>query len=146
MYIKLIYLIVFFFSDSFNMSELAPCQEPIDLVFAVDASSDLKFKEFEEEKNFVYKVASGFSVSESSTHVGVVTYGHSASADITFRHGSDMNRLLSSVRKLQKQRLGHKIHTALTVARRFLFGSRGNYTVANRYFLHDIFDFTFTNL
>ena len=94
-------------------------------MFAVDASSDLKEDQFKKIKEFISTVSYSFVVSKSSSHVGVVTYGHGAAPDIAFTTGSDMERLSAAISNLAAQRRGDKLHTGLRVARKLLFGSKG---------------------
>ena len=46
----------------------------MDLVFALDSSSDVAANQWTQQKEFMKKVADGFQVQESATHAGVVAY------------------------------------------------------------------------
>ena len=46
----------------------------MDLVFALDSSSDVAANKWTQQKHFMKKVAHGFQVMETGTHAGVVAY------------------------------------------------------------------------
>ncbi|XP_074627228.1 uncharacterized protein LOC141885237 isoform X4 [Acropora palmata] len=50
------------------------CPQAMDLVFALDSSSDVAANEWTQQKDFMKKVAHGFQVKETGTHAGVVAY------------------------------------------------------------------------
>jgi len=46
----------------------------MDLVFALDSSTDVATNQWTQQKDFMKKVAGGFQVQEGGTHAGVVAY------------------------------------------------------------------------
>ena len=50
------------------------CPHAMDLVLALDSSTDVADEQWKQQKDFMKKVADGFQVQEASTHAGVVAY------------------------------------------------------------------------
>lgn len=50
------------------------CTHVMDLVFALDSSSDVSADQWTQQKFFMSKAANAFQVQESGTHAGVVAY------------------------------------------------------------------------
>ena len=46
----------------------------MDIVFALDSSSDVAEDQWKEQKDFMKKIAEGFSIQEDGTHAGVLAY------------------------------------------------------------------------
>ena len=54
----------------------------MDVVFALDSSSDLSSSDYSQQKNFVLTMINAFTISVAKTHVGVITVGETARRDI----------------------------------------------------------------
>ena len=54
----------------------------MDVVFALDSSGDLSFSDYSQQKNFVLTMINAFTISDTKTHVGVITVGETARRDI----------------------------------------------------------------
>lgn len=50
------------------------CPHAMDLVFALDSSSDVDENQWTQQKDFMKKVADGFNIQDSGTHAAVVAY------------------------------------------------------------------------
>ena len=53
----------------------------MDVVFALDSSSELSPSDYNQQKNFVLSMINFFTISDSKTHVGVITVGDTARKD-----------------------------------------------------------------
>ena len=50
------------------------CLHQLDIVFALDSSTDVASNQWTQQKEFMKKVVDGFQVGEGGTHAGVVAY------------------------------------------------------------------------
>ena len=50
------------------------CSQGLDIVFALDSSSDVAEDQWKEQKDFMKKIAEGFQIQEDGTHAGVLAY------------------------------------------------------------------------
>ena len=54
----------------------------MDVVFALDSSNALTPSDYDQQKKFVLDMINAFTISDSQTHVGVLTVGDTARKDI----------------------------------------------------------------
>lgn len=94
-------------------------------MFVVDTSSEINKEQFKKVKEFIRSVSYSFVVSKANTQVGVVTYGHYATPEITFRTGNNLKQLSAAITNLGTQRRGDKLHAGMRIARKLLFESKG---------------------
>jgi len=57
----------------------------MDVVFALDSSAELSTSDYNQQKNFVLTMINAFTISDTKTHVGVITVGEFARKDIELR-------------------------------------------------------------
>ncbi len=102
----------------------------MDLVFAIDTSSDVDSSKFDQMKNFIKASLQSYQVSPSRDHVGIITYGENAKTSLPLSRGSNNNNIRSILDSMPRVDGQRKISSAVEHARRTAFslseGSRGN--------------------
>lgn len=76
----------------------------MDVVFALDSSSELTTSDYDQQKNFVLTMINAFTISDSKTHVGVITVGDTARKDIELTEHTQPGILKARVAGLPAKR------------------------------------------
>lgn len=61
------------------------CPFPMDVVFALDSSAEVSTSDYDKQKNFVLTMINAFTISDTKTHVSVITVGETARKDFELR-------------------------------------------------------------
>jgi len=101
------------------------CFNPIDLVFAHDASGSVKKEGFQKIKDFTKDLVKGFKIGVNNTHVGVVVFSHVAKVAIRLDETFDKDTLLEKIQNVSF--LGYTTATddALRVSNEEMFSLKG---------------------
>ena len=101
------------------------CFNPIDLVFAHDASGSVKESGFQKIKDFTKDLVKGFKIGVNNTHVGVVVFSHIAKVAIRLDETFDKDTLLDKIQNISY--LGYTTATddALRVSNEEMFSLKG---------------------
>ena len=106
------------------------CRRPLDITFAVDASSSVGEWGYSKEKDFVRNVVRQFGISRSGTHVAVIVYSTKASVQIPLTRHFSYPSFFYAVGRLPYTRGVTRIDLALKTAAEEVFvedgGSRSN--------------------
>lgn len=75
----------------------------MDVVFALDSSYGLKPSDFEQQKGFIITMIDGFTISDSKTHVGLITVSETARKNKELTENNQLETLKDTVNKLQTE-------------------------------------------
>lgn len=100
----------------------AECKERINLAFVMDMSSSITAKNYPKQKDFIKRVADTFSISETQTDVGVITYNREAKLWISFGQYNNNNEFKDAVDKIPYWGGQTRIDNGLEMAAVSLFG------------------------
>lgn len=84
--------------------QISACPFPMDVVFALDSSVELSTSDYDQQKNFVLTMINAFTISDTKTHVGVITVGETARKDIELREHTRPGVLKARVAGLPAKR------------------------------------------
>jgi len=76
----------------------------MDVVFALDSSAASSTSDYNQQKNFVLTMINAFTISDTKTHVGVITVGEFARKDIELREHTRPGALKARVAGLPAKR------------------------------------------
>ena len=77
----------------------------MDVVFALDSSYEIKPSAFDQQKSFVLTMIDGFTISQSQTHVGLITVSETARKDIELTEYSQPGPLKAKVDELRAEKV-----------------------------------------
>ena len=89
----------------------------------MDMSTSITDKNFQKQRDFVKAVANTFTMGETETEVGVVTYNHGADLWISFGQYSDNDRFSQAVDKIPYWGGQTRVDTGMQMAKVGLFGA-----------------------
>ena len=84
---------------------ISACPFPMDVVFALDSSYELKPSDFDQQKSFVLTMINAFTISKSQTHVGLITVSETARKDIELTEYSQPGVLKARVAGLPAEKV-----------------------------------------
>ena len=76
----------------------------MDVVFALDSSAELSTSDYNQQKDFVLTMINAFTISDTKTHVGVITVGETARKDFELREHTRPGVLKARVAGLPAKR------------------------------------------
>lgn len=77
----------------------------MDVVFALDSSYEIKPSAFDQQRSFVLTMIDGFTISQSQTHVGLITVSETARKDIELIEYSQSGTLKAKVDELRAEKV-----------------------------------------
>lgn len=110
---------------SVHTQKIETCRQPIDLVFALDASGSVEVEGYNEIKKFTKELINGFHVGVDKTHVGVLTFSEIGEVQIGLTDTFDKNELLEKVDNLDYPGYRTATDDALRVANNEMFSISG---------------------
>ncbi|XP_031760285.1 collagen alpha-1(XXI) chain isoform X1 [Xenopus tropicalis] len=85
-----------------NNDAQAGCRTAVnDLVFIVDGSWSVRYKDFDTAKNWLLNITSSFDIGPSYTQVGVVQYSDFPQLEIPLGHNTSYQQLLSALKSIK---------------------------------------------
>ncbi len=94
----------------------------MDLVFAIDTSSDVDKTEFDQMKNFIDASLQSYQISKSRDHVGIISYGNNARTSLPLSSGTDKGNIRRAIPAITRVDGKRRISTAIEHARVAAFG------------------------
>ena len=104
---------------------LEKCKQPIDLVFALDASGSVQQQGFDLIKQFTKDIINDFNIGISDTHVGVLTFSEYAEPQIRLTETFDKTELFQMIDSLNYPGYRTATDDALRVANTDFFSRTG---------------------
>ncbi|XP_020641434.3 von Willebrand factor [Pogona vitticeps] len=87
-------------------SKEATCNKPIDVIFLLDGSSNVKESEFEKMKSFVKAFIEHTDIGHATTQVAVLQYGKASVLEMSWNTPQEKANLLSVVSKIHQREQG----------------------------------------
>ncbi|XP_053574707.1 von Willebrand factor [Bombina bombina] len=94
-----------------------PCRKPMDIIFILDGSANVRPSQFEEMKTFVKSFIKKAAIGPESTQVAVLQYGRTNNMEVAWTDPQDKTSLINTVNNIQQTEDGpSKIGEALLFA------------------------------
>ncbi len=93
----------------------------MDLVFAIDTSSDVDQSKFNQMKSFVNASLQSYQTSQSRDHIGIITYGSNAITPLPLSSGNNNKNIRSILTAIPRVNGQRKISSAAEHARTTTF-------------------------
>ena len=94
-------------------------------MFALDSSSDVTDKQWDQQKNFAQDVLKSFNVSPDGTHAGLVAYSTIPSIEMKLDEKNSRDDVLSSLRTLPRDVGNRNLVILLEMAKFEVFTASG---------------------
>lgn len=97
----------------------------MDLVFALDSSTDVTDEEWAQQKEFMKGVLTSFQISESSSHAGVVAYSTIPSIDMKLDNSNRVDDVRKTIEDLPRDLGNRNLVILLEMSKFEVFTSSG---------------------